>query len=150
MANECSTFRPWLNLLATKEKEAALSIPMPTELTQLCKALIFLALAALVSVAIMSAAPAIAHAEAPLYCNNYYHINEGCNGPYENLQYNETRNENGGCIAAQWYVYEEGYSKVEEVCEGRNIIYEIGAPSLAYPRCWNRSNAYDLIHCRYH
>ena len=102
------------------------------------------------SVAIMGGAPAVAHAEWPLYCAANFNINGGCAGPTETQQYNETRNENGSCIAAQWWLNEGGYSKVEEVCEGRVIIYKITVPWLSFPKCWNRSNAYDLIHCRHH
>jgi hypothetical protein len=110
-------------------------------------------LTAVACAVVIGTAPSIARAENPLYCDNYYHINEGCNGPFEVQTVNETRNENGGCIAAQWYLEnEEGegyYSAVKEACEGRDIIYTITAPTYSFPRCWNRTEAYDLIHCRH-
>lgn len=108
-------------------------------------------LAALVGVVIMSGAPAVAHAEAPLYCDNYYFDNEGCQGPTEYLKYNESRNEEGGCIADQFYLVEGGgYTKVLEECGGQLAVIEITIYWTSFPKCWNRTNNFELIHCRRH
>jgi len=36
-----------------------------------------------------------------------------------------------------------------EECGGRVDILELTHKEESFPRCWNRTNAKDLIHCRY-
>lgn len=129
-----------------RKESATLSVLRPKKLVST-----MLVLAALVSVAMLSGEPAVAHAEGPLYCSGEYYINEGCNGPDEVLHVQEDRNEDGGCIAGQWYFIEGGgYSAVKERCSGQVLVYYIEDPPewYSFPRCWNRTNAKNLIHCR--
>jgi hypothetical protein len=115
------------------------------------------ALAALAGLLILMVAASTAVAENPLYCSGRFHINEGCGTGTLELQHeNEARNEEGGCVAVQWYGVEENgegfYAPIpaKEVCNGGVAgIYWASGKVTSYPRCWNRSNAYDLIHCRH-
>ena len=93
--------------------------------------------------------PAGASAENPLYCSRTANLNEGCNGPRGLVRVNEARNENGGCIATQFWTINHGYLFVQEVCGGKVAIEELSNREESFPRCWNRTNANNLIHCRY-
>jgi hypothetical protein len=94
---------------------------------------------------ILVGAPAFA--ENPLYCNSEYTLNNGCNGPTGVEKKNEGRNENGGCIAIQWWY--GSYGPVREECAGGFVRSELTTRQEDFPRCWNRTNAKNLIHCRY-
>lgn len=104
-----------------------------------------LAIMAVISVLV----PTPAHAENPLYCAGTYFINEGCVGPRGDIYANETRNENGGCIANQMWTEGYGYSTPVEACNGEEITVNTTKIEEAFPKCWNRTNAGNLIHCRY-
>jgi hypothetical protein len=114
-------------------------------------------LSVLAGLLILMAAASTADAEYPLYCNAKFHINEGCGtGPLELQHTNEARNQEGGCVAAQWFgVTEKGegfYSPIPsvEACGGGVAITSWASGKVnSYPRCWNRTNAYNLIHCRH-
>jgi hypothetical protein len=82
---------------------------------------------------------------------NYYFDNEGCQGPTEYLKYIESRNEEGSCIADQFYLVEGGgYTKVTEECNGLLATIEITIYWTSFPKCWNRGNNIYLIRCRRH
>jgi hypothetical protein len=109
---------------------------------------ICLTLTGLAVVLAIVASPAFA--ENPLYCNKSVHINEGCGeGPRGLLHINEARNESGGCIAVQVWTVAHGYLPTSEECAGEAIGQELKVKEESFPRCWNRTNAFDLIHCRY-
>ena len=95
--------------------------------------------------------PSAAHAENPLYCNGEYTLNNGCGeGPRGHIHVNESVNENGGCIANSFWTVNFGYiSPASEECGGRVDIFELTHKEESFPRCWNRTNAKNLIHCRY-
>jgi hypothetical protein len=94
--------------------------------------------------------PSAAHAENPLYCNGEFTLNNGCGeGPHGHIHVNESKNENGGCIADQFWTINFGYIVPVEECGGRVDIYELTHKEESFPRCWNRTNAKNLIHCRY-
>jgi hypothetical protein len=102
--------------------------------------------AVVVAVAIMAAT---AFAENPIYCEGWTGLNGGCSGPHGLLHVNEARNESGGCIAIQAYLNGYGYSTPYEVCGG-NVAHEEETVKVeGFPKCWNRTNANDLIRCRY-
>jgi hypothetical protein len=107
----------------------------------------------LVAVAVMvivaAAMPSISSAENPLYCNREANINVGCEGPLGLIRVNESRNESGGCIAEQWWTRNDGYLIVTETCGGKVLTEELTHEEQSFPKCWNRTNAEDLIHCRY-
>lgn len=115
------------------------------------------ALAVLAGLLLLMVVASAAAAEYPLYCSGKFHINEGCGtGTLELQHVNEARNEEGGCVAAQFFgVNERGegfYEPVpaKEVCGGGVAgIYWASGKVTSYPRCWNRTNAYSLIHCRH-
>jgi hypothetical protein len=90
-----------------------------------------------------------AFAENPIYCEKTTGINGGCEGPHGLLHVNEARNESGGCIAIQAYLKGYGYSEPYEVCGGSSAHEEETVHVEGFPKCWNRSNASDLIRCRY-
>jgi hypothetical protein len=110
-----------------------------------------LSLAALViMVSIAAIMPSIASAENPLYCNGTYGLNGGCGeGPRGHIHVNESKNENGGCIDDAFWTINYGYIGPIEECGGRVDIFELTHKEESFPRCWNRTNANDLIHCRY-
>jgi hypothetical protein len=86
----------------------------------------------------------------PIYCERDVHLNEGCGeGPRGLLHINEARNESGGCIAVQFWTVNHGYLPVTEQCGGEAIGQELKVKEESFPRCWNRTNAVDLIRCRY-
>ena len=93
---------------------------------------------------------ATAAAENPVYCENTYPLNKGCNGPDGPLHANEVRNLNGGCVSAQ-DVVEGEYGPVKEECEGKAGGWELesGHGGTTYPRCWNRTSPESRIRCRY-
>jgi hypothetical protein len=106
-------------------------------------------LAVFASLAIVGSLPS-AHAENPLYCNGEYTLNNGCGeGPRGHIHVNEAKNENGGCVAVQTWSINYGYGFATEECGGRVDIYELTHKEESFPRCWNRTNAKNLIHCRY-
>jgi len=111
---------------------------------------IWLALAALVvMVSIIVAGPSIASAENPLYCNGEWGLNGGCSeGPRGHIHVNEGKNENGGCIDVAFWTVNFGYLIPSEFCGGTDLS-ELTHKEESFPRCWNRTNAKDLIHCRY-
>jgi hypothetical protein len=111
---------------------------------------IWLVLAAFaVTITVAIAGPSIASAENPLYCNGTYGLNGGCSeGPRGHIHVNEAKNENGGCIAATFWTVNFGYLIANELC-GQTLIVELSHKEESFPRCWNRTNASDLIHCRY-
>jgi hypothetical protein len=107
-------------------------------------------LAVLASLAFAISLPSAAHAENPLYCNGEFTLNNGCGeGPRGHIHVNESRNESGGCIADQFWTANYGYIIPVEECGGRVDIYELTHKEESFPRCWNRTNARNLIHCRY-
>lgn len=113
-------------------------------------ALVLAILAALGSLAVIGTLASAAHAENPLYCNGTFALNQGCGeGPRGHIHVNESKNENGGCIADQFWTINFGYIVPVEECGGRVDIYELTHKEESFPRCWNRTNANDLIHCRY-
>lgn len=82
--------------------------------------------------------------------NGTFALNQGCGeGPRGHIHVNESKNENGGCIADQFWTINFGYIVPVEECGGRVDIYELTHKEESFPRCWNRTNANDLIHCRY-
>lgn len=90
-----------------------------------------------------------ASAENPLYCSGTYSLNGGCAGPHGLIRINEARNESGGCIAIQMWASGYGYSEPWEACGGKVIAEELTVHVESFPKCWNRTNASDVIHCRY-
>ncbi|HEY4915479.1 MAG TPA: hypothetical protein VIH92_01095 [Solirubrobacteraceae bacterium] len=94
--------------------------------------------------------PSLAQAENPLYCNGEYTLNNGCTeGPRAHIHVNEGKNENGGCIALEFWEVNYGYtSPANEFCDETGVI-ETTHKEESFPRCWNRTNAKDLLHCRY-
>jgi hypothetical protein len=106
------------------------------------------ALLAMASFAVLM--PSLARAENPLYCNGTYGLNGGCGeGPRGDIHVNESKNENGGCIADTFWTVNYGYiSPPSESC-GETNVTELTHQEESFPRCWNRTNASDLIHCRY-
>jgi len=111
---------------------------------------ILLSLAALVvMVSIAAAEPSIASAENPLYCNGTYGLDGGCaEGPRGHIHVNEAKNENGGCISVQDWTTNYGYTIPSQLC-GEVVIFELTHKEESFPKCWNSTNAKDLIHCRY-
>ena len=106
-----------------------------------------LVMVAVVTILVVQLAPP-ASAENPLYCNGTYPLNQGCGkGPTGTVRLNEAKNENGGCVTVQFWT-SEGYSKPFPACGGI-ATQETSRPIESYPRCWNSTNAKDLIHCRY-
>lgn len=89
----------------------------------------------------------VASAENPLYCNGEFTLNNGCNGPRGLVHLNEARNESGHCVAIQWW--QGTYGPVHEECFGFSISSELVKREESFPRCWNRTNEKNLIHCRY-
>jgi hypothetical protein len=127
-----------------------MSICITTNFRSRRVSLMLVALAALLSVAIMSSAPGVAHAENPLYCNGEYTLNNGCGeGPRGHIHVNEAKNENGFCVSVQTWATNYGYVGPIEECGGRTDILELTHKEESFPRCWNSTNAKDLIHCRY-
>jgi hypothetical protein len=116
-------------------------------LTTIRRCMVVVAIAATAGVIATSTGAA---AENPLYCNGEYTLNNGCGeGPRGLLHVNEARNQNGGCIAAQNWAAGGGFSPVSEECGG-GVAGEVTTKEVeGYPRCWNRTNAKNLIHCRY-
>jgi hypothetical protein len=96
---------------------------------------------------IVMVSPALA--ENPLYCSETVGINQGCSGLQRLTRVNEARNENGGCIAIQMWAKGYGYSEPFEVCSGGVAWEELTVKVESFPKCWNRTNANDTIHCRY-
>ncbi len=90
-----------------------------------------------------------ASAENLLYCNGTFSLNKGCAGPHGLIRINEARNENGGCIAIQMWAKGYGYSEPWEACYGEVIAEELTVHVESFPKCWNRTNENDVIHCRY-
>jgi hypothetical protein len=97
----------------------------------------------------VSFATAPAFAENPLYCDRQAEINKGCQGPTGDMRLNESRNENGGCIAGQMWVSGSGYTTPVELCSGAVVVEELDFRAESFNKCWNRTNAFDEIHCRY-
>ncbi|HEV3189620.1 MAG TPA: hypothetical protein VGY54_03940 [Polyangiaceae bacterium] len=107
-------------------------------------------LAALASYGIASSLPSAVRAENPLYCSGEFTINNGCGeGPRGHIHENEAANKNGGCVAVQTWTINYGYVGPVEECGGRTDYLELTHKEESFPRCWNRTNAKDLIHCRY-
>jgi hypothetical protein len=102
-----------------------------------------------ITMIVVIAMTTIAFAENPLYCNETVGINVGCSGPHALIHANEARNESGGCIAIQMWANGYGYSNPVEMCNGSSIHEELTVKVESFPKCWNRTNANDLIHCRY-
>lgn len=98
---------------------------------------------------IVAVTASTARAENPLYCSEFAGLNEGCKGPTTLIHVNEARNENGGCIAVQIWASGIGYSEPFEQCGGNVAAQELTSRRESFPKCWNRTNALDIIHCRY-
>ena len=90
-----------------------------------------------------------AAAENPLYCSKTVSVNKGCEGPHGLIRVNEARNEDGGCVAIQMWANGFGFSEPVEACGGKSIGEELLVKVESFPKCWNRTNSSDLIHCRY-
>jgi hypothetical protein len=88
-------------------------------------------------------------AENPLYCNGTFPLNKGCAGFHALTRINEARNENGGCVWIQMWANGYGYSTPVEACGGNVIGEELTVHVESFPKCWNGTNANNLIHCRY-
>jgi hypothetical protein len=108
-----------------------------------------LSIAAVALAVITVTLAATAFAENPIYCEKEAVLNKGCEGPHGQLRTNEARNESGGCIAIQAYLNGYGYSEPYEVCKGNSAHEEETVDVEGFPKCWNRTNAEDLIRCRY-
>lgn len=102
-----------------------------------------------ITMCIVAVSAPTARAENPLYCSEFAGINEGCKGPTGLIHINEARNENGGCIAVQIWASGLGYSEPLEACGGGVATLELTTRRESFPKCWNRTNALDIIHCRY-
>jgi hypothetical protein len=103
----------------------------------------------IVTVCLGAVMASTASAENPLYCSEFANINQGCQGPTTLIHVNEARNENSGCIAVQIWASGIGYSEPFEMCGGNVAAQELTIKRESFPKCWNRTNALDIIHCRY-
>lgn len=95
-----------------------------------------------------------ASAENPLYCNAYYHLDHGCPPPtvYVTPVLDEGRNEGGEPPDAGWVViqvWQEGVGYSEERANCCNGAIKLVGEHRGFPKVWNGSEGYDLIHGRY-